>query len=283
MHASTTILMSMAGSAGGKTIEGQAMIDQHEFLTVHGCRIAIRRQGLGPSLLALHGMDGASGFGPLTERLGARFSVVVPSHPGYDASDTPEWLDGISDLANFYLEMIDRLELRNLHLVGTSVGGWIAAEIAVRNSTRLASLTLVAAAGVRASGVTMGDPFLWSPEAQIRNLVYDQAIASAQLQSLVPEDELDRRLKNRFTSAKLVWNPRFYSPELQKWLSRVRIPTAIIWGANDKLFPVEQAHEFKRLIPHSTLSIVPQCGHLVHVEKPEELSALIFNFIRQVA
>lgn len=259
------------------------MVDQHEFLTVHGCRVAIRRQGLGPPLLALHGMDGASSFGPLTQRLAARFSIAVPSHPGFDDSDTPEWLDGISDLANFYLEAIYRLDLRNFHLVGTSIGGWIAAEIAVRDSTRLASLTLIAAAGVRASGATMGDPFLWSPEAQVRNLVYDQTIATAQLQAPASEDELDRRLKNRFTSAKLVWNPRFYSPELQKWLSRLRVPTAIIWGANDKLFPVEQAHEFKRLIPHSTLSIIPQCGHLVHVEKPNELSALIFNLTRQGA
>jgi len=259
------------------------MGDRRDFLTVHGCRIAIRRQGHGPSLLVLHGLDGASGFGPLTERLGARSSVVVPSHPGYDASDTPDWLDGIPDLANFYLEMIEQLDLRNLHLVGTCIGGWIAAEIAVRNATRLASLTLIAAAGVRAPGVAMGDPFLWSPEAQVRNLVYNQEIANDQLRVPAPEDELDRRLKNRFTSAKLVWNPRFHSPELQKWLSRVRIPTAIIWGENDKLFPVAQAREFERLIPHSTLSIIPHCGHLVHIENPDELSALIFDFIRRVA
>lgn len=257
------------------------MFDQSEFLTVHGCRVAIGRRGSGPPLLALHGMDGASGFCPMAERLAERFSVVLPSHPGFDASDTPDWLDGISDLAYFYLETIERLDLRNLHLVGASIGGWIAAEMAIRDSSRLASLTLIAAAGVRAAGAAMGDPFLWSPEAQVRNLVHDQAIASALLQAPASEEELARRLKNRFTSAKLVWHPRFFSPELQKWLPRVRTPTTIVWGADDRLFPIEQAHAFQRLIPGSSLRIVARCGHLVHVERPDELAGLIFDSVRR--
>jgi len=80
--------------------------------------------------------------------LAKRFDVIVPEHPGFGASDTPAWLDTVGDLANFYLDFLDALDLRGVHLVGSSLGGWIAADLAVRNASRLASLTLIGAAGI---------------------------------------------------------------------------------------------------------------------------------------
>ena len=86
--------------------------------------------------------------------------MIAPEHPGFGESDTPDWLDTIEDLAYFYLDLLEQLKLSGVHLVGLSLGGWIAAELAVRSTQRLASLTLAGAAGLRCPGVEQIDPFL---------------------------------------------------------------------------------------------------------------------------
>src|SRR5882672_2134547 len=128
-------------------------------IAVRGCNIALMRGGSGRPLLILHGAGGAGSWLPYMEDLAAGHDVILPEHPGYGASDTPDWLDTIADLANFYLDFLDQLDLAAVDLVGCDLGGWIAAELAVRNTRRLASLTLVGAAGIYVKGVAQSDPF----------------------------------------------------------------------------------------------------------------------------
>src|SRR5439155_9691274 len=111
---------------------------------------------------------------PCMAKLAQRFDVIAPEHPGFGASDTPPWLDTTGDLANFYLDFLDQLDLRGVHLVGSSLGGWVAAELAVRNSTRLASLTLIGSAGIHVDDVAQVDTFLTNEEQRIRDLFSDQ-------------------------------------------------------------------------------------------------------------
>ena len=118
------------------------------MLDVRGTRIHVLRGGSGPPLIFLHGASGHVGWLPFLEALSQSFDVLAPEHPGFGASDDPRWLDRPSDLACFYLDMIDALKLDGVHLIGTSLGGWIAAELAVRNTSRLGSLTLVCAVGI---------------------------------------------------------------------------------------------------------------------------------------
>src|SRR5262245_35730572 len=100
---------------------------------VNGCNIALMRGGSGPPLLVLHGASGAGTWLPFMTTLAESFDVIVPEHPGFGASDTPDWLDNIHDLAYFYLDFLSELSLTGVHLVGLSLGGWIAAELAVRD------------------------------------------------------------------------------------------------------------------------------------------------------
>ncbi len=116
-------------------------------------------------------------------RLAKKFDVIVPEHPGFGESDTPRWLDTVADLANFYLDFLEQLDLDGVHLVGSSLGGWIAAELAVRNTSRLASLTLVGAAGIHVEDVQQVDTFLCNDEQRIRDLFYDQELAEAVIAS----------------------------------------------------------------------------------------------------
>src|ERR1700754_1033259 len=103
-------------------------------LNVRGCNIALMRGGTGRPLLFLHAGGGASWL-PCMADLAARHDVLAPEHPGFGASDTPDWLDNVPDLANFYLDVLDQLDLKDVDLFGHSLGGWIAAELASRNTS----------------------------------------------------------------------------------------------------------------------------------------------------
>src|SRR5258707_3842040 len=128
------------------------------------------RAGAGAPLVFLHGGGSLGIWLPCMAQLAKKCDVITPEHPGFGESDTPPWLDTIGDLANFYLDFLDQLDLRGVHLVGSSLGGWIAAELAVRNSSRLASLTLIGAAGIQVKDVEQVDTFLSNDQQRIREL-----------------------------------------------------------------------------------------------------------------
>jgi pimeloyl-ACP methyl ester carboxylesterase len=248
-------------------------------LTVRGCNIKLMRGGAGEPLLILHGASGAGAWLPFMQALAEKFDVIVPEHPGFGDSDTPEWLDTIHDLAYFYLDVLAQLDLHRVHLVGTSLGGWIAAELAIRATQRLASLTLVGAAGIHVNGVVQLDPFLRTDEQRIRDFFHDDKLANEMVARLVKPELEDVAMKNRVATARVSWQPRGYDPHLAKWLHRIDVPTLLIWGTSDRLFPKEYAFEYQRLIPGAKAVIIPECGHVPHVEKPtvfvSELAAFI--------
>jgi pimeloyl-ACP methyl ester carboxylesterase len=245
---------------------------------ISGCDVSVKRAGSGPPILFLHGVSGASRWLPFMDALAAHFDVIVPEHPGYGRSETPPWLDHLGDLAYFYLDFIEHLGLMGIHLAGASLGGWIAAEIAVRNQHSLRTLTLVAPAGIHVPGLAKGDVFLWTPQELAHNLYHDRRLAEITLMQ-PPQEEADAQLKNRLTTAKLAWQPRFYNPHLAKWLHRIKVPTLIVWGANDKLIPAQYAAAFGELIPNSRLRVLEQCGHLPHVEKMADFVSAVTHFI----
>lgn len=248
-------------------------------IAVRGCNIGLMRGGAGRPLLILHGASGAGSWLPYMADLATRHDVIVPEHPGFGSSDTPDWLDTPADLASFYLDFLDQFDLTGVNLLGFSLGGWIAAELAVRNTRRLASLTLVAAAGIHVKGVEQIDPFLRTDEQRIRDFFHDPRRADEMVQRLLRPELEDINLKNRTTTARLVWQPRGYDPHLHKWLHRIDVPTLLVWGANDRMFPPDYAHAYQRLIPGSKVAIIPDCGHVPQVEQRQSFVAAIEGFL----
>ena len=242
---------------------------EQSFVQVHGCKVNLRRGGRGEPLLFLHGASGAPVILPFMEQLAERFQVLVPEHPGYGQSDEPDWLDNIHDVAYFYLDFLKQLDLRNVTLVGNSMGGWVAMEIAVRDTSRLKSVVLVSPAGIKAPGVQPADIFLMPPEELIRNLFFDQRLAQARLAEPVTPEAIDIALKNRHTTARLAWEPRLHDPFLPKWLHRVDVPVKIIWGKEDRILPVAFLDEYRRLLPMAEIHVIEGAGHLPHAEKPD--------------
>jgi pimeloyl-ACP methyl ester carboxylesterase len=237
------------------------------FVELNGCRTHVRRAGKGRTLLFLHGASGMPAILPCLHKLAERFDVVVPEHPGYGRSDEPEWLENIHDVAYFYLDFLKKLDLSGVTVVGSSMGGWIAMEMAVRDTSRIKSLVLVSPAGIAAPGVFPADIFLMPPEDLIKNLFVDEKLVQARLAAPV---DVDEALKNRHTTARLAWEPRLHDPFLPKWLHRIDVPVKIVWGKQDRILPVGILDEMKRLMPKAKTLVLDNCGHLPHAEKVDE-------------
>lgn len=255
--------------------------NKFETHRIANCSVNVMRGGKGPPLLFLHGAGGAGAWLPFMATLSEQYDVIVPDHPGFGRSDRPEWLDDMEDLAFFYLDFINALRLDGVHVVGHSLGGWLAAEIAIRNTARISTLTLVSAAGLTIKGVPKGDIFLWSPEERVRNLFVDQKFADARLAQPMTEEMLDTALKNELATADLAWSPRFHHPRVRKWIHRIDVPTLVVWGDSDKIFPARYGEEYHRLIAGSRLAVIPACGHLPQVEKADVFVDLFTRFVAE--
>ncbi len=242
---------------------------------VFGYPLALARAGAGPTLLYLHDENGRGPSASFIAALERKFDVMAPEHPGYGQSPMPDWLDEVSDLATFYLHMLRGLGAEPVHLVGASIGGWIALDMALREPGRFKSLSLIASAGVHVPGVRKGDIFLWSAEAQLRNSVADRKIADGLIAGLAVPGAMALRIKDRVATARLAWQPRLHDPRLRKWLGTLAVPTTIVWGAEDRVLPVEYARHLAGLIPGAAATILEDCGHLPHVERPEATIAAI--------
>jgi len=259
------------------------MTTENERIELRGLTLRIRRAGSGPTLLYLHGFDGAAAAVAVTSRLAQNFRVLVPDHPGMGQSDIPSWLDTIHDFAYFYLDVLDELNLNDVHLVGLDLGGWIALEIAIRSVERLRSVTLIGSAGIHVNGVPKGDLFMRPPDVVLRSMFADPAKADALLAHTPTREEEDTLIKNRFTIARVGWHPPLADLHLAKWLHRIALPVHIIWGDSDRFFPIAYAREFERLLPGARSTTIPECGHAVHIEKPEALAAAVAAFIEEHA
>ena len=257
---------------------------ESSHIDVRGVRLHVRRAGVGRPLLYLHGGGGVSEWLPVFDRLARDHTLVVPDHPGFGQSDEAPHLRDVPDYAMFYLDALESLVPSSrglMHLVGHSIGGWIAAELATRDCSRLHSLSLIAPAGLRVKGVPMGDPFIWGPEEGVRNQFVDQTLADRLLAQMPASDEMDRIIKNRYTFAKLAWQPRLFDPRLEKWLHRVTVPAQLVWGDSDRLIPVAYAARWQAALPNARVDLVADSGHLPHVERPEPTGDALIRFLAQ--
>src|SRR3954449_3253789 len=141
-------------------------------INVAGVKLAYQEAGAGPTVLYLHGAAGGT-WPALVDELAERHRVIVPEHPGFGRSQIPDWMMSVGDVAFFYLDLLRALDLRDVHLVGHCVGGWIAAEIAIRSTGRLSSLALLAPARVEAPEAPFDDIFVWSAEEFARRHFHD--------------------------------------------------------------------------------------------------------------
>lgn len=254
----------------------------YSTVSLCGTSIPMKRAGQGAPMLVLHGSGGSPRFLPAMRTLSDSFDVIIPQAPGFGGTAAPAWLETIADVANFYLEFLDMFDLRGVHLVGLSLGGWVAAELAVRDASRLASMTLMDAPGITAPGLEPFDPAARSEEQAIRDTYFDPKLADdAMARAFDPANDEVRRANRRIV-AQLAGQRRYHDPQLQRWLHRVRIPTLVVWGENDRLFPPVYGETWQKAIAGARLVVLPRCGHLPIQEQPEAFAKTVAAFCKQM-
>lgn len=246
---------------------------------LQGIDLAVRRKGRGPSMLVLHGGGGpVLGF-PFADRLAERFELIEPVHPGFAGTPVPDHFDGLEDLVYLYLDLMDALALEQTIVLGNSLGGWLAAEIAVRTTARIAKLIMVDAVGVKVGGREerdIVDVFATSQRELDRLMWHDPARVPDR--SKFTDDELKIVAGNRVALSLYGWDPYLHNPQLRHRLHRIKVPTLFIWGASDRLVTPEYGNAYCSMIPGAHMTVIERAGHSPHVEQPDAFVDTVVRF-----
>ena len=258
-----------------------AALGNKSTVQVSGTPVEVFSGGSGPPLLFLHGGNGFGTFDPTSGPIAARRSVYAPSHPGYFGTPRPRWVYSITDVAHFTLELANALGLEEYVLVGHSLGGWIAAEMASMGGDNISGLVLVNPAGIRPRNSEIAEMFMVSAATRLELSFHDPSQVPNYehfTREMTPaESAVDH--SNREMSSRLGWKPYLHNPSLPHYLSKVEARTLIIWGANDAIIPLECGEMFRAAIPGSQLALINNCGHSPHMEKPDEFNSVVTAFL----
>jgi len=234
---------------------------------INGVRTVVHSIGSGPALVFLHGTGTFTGFEMARDWARSR-TVIISYHAGFGDSGDADWIDTIEDHVLHTADLLDKLGLTTFDLVGFSLGGWLAAEFAIRQPHRVRKLVLVAPAGLVVASAPAPSLFEIAPQDLPAYLAHDPANALRYFPK-APDPAFDTRLGREVTGfAKLIRNDPQGNPKLGYWLHRITMPTLILWGASDRLRPTGQAEAWKALVPHARVTLVPDTGHLVFEETP---------------
>lgn len=259
------------------------MKHQEEFIDVRGTKIELLRGGSGRPLLYLHGAGGEVAWLPFFDTLAKDFTVYVPAHPGFSRSGSYDKIDTIHDLVFHYIDLMDTLRIEQPFVAGFSLGGWLAAELAVHQPHRLRKLVLIDAVGLKLEGAPIADIFAPTPP-QARELFFYDSKSDLAL-TMVPDvpspEMLEMVLRAREGTARVGWNPYLFDPRLRERLYRVTVPTLVIWGDSDRVVSIQHANAYKQGITNSRLAVIEKCGHCPSFEKPAETANLIASFLKE--
>ena len=252
-----------------------------EQVQVGPTSLYLLKGGQGRPCLTLHGIEGHEGWLSFHDQLAQRATVYAPSHPGYGHTDSPEWITSVQHQAIFYHWFLQQADLRDVDLVGLGLGGWIAAEMAVMDSSRLGHLVLVGATGVKPVHSEILDIFLipWRQviERSFRDpehaAEYQRIYGNAPIQDFGGIREFGRTMTMR-----MCFKPYMYDPSLPGMLGKIRVPTLLVWGEDDAIVPLECGQMYQQAIPDAQLRTIANCGHFAHLEQPQELARMLQEF-----
>jgi pimeloyl-ACP methyl ester carboxylesterase len=250
-------------------------------MQIAGIDLELFEAGQGPPLLWLHGGQGFNPKHQFVDLFAKRHRLIAPSHPGFGRSSLPDWLDSIDDIAHVYLELLDRLKLGSIDVVGTSIGGWIAAEMASKVPERIRRLVLVAPVGVKVGSVDkldIPDVFAMSQDDASRLLFHDPAKMKVDPTKL-SDDEAAIMFRNRETLALLVWEPWMHNPKLRRRLHRAAMPALFLRGDSDGLVSADYINAYAKLLPNARTRTIAAAGHAPQLEQPQEFASAVLEFL----
>ncbi len=226
-----------------------------------GLTMRVDECGSGRPILILHGAAGPRSVSDLADELAQHAQVFVPTHPGFEDEPRPEWFNSVDDLAFTYLDLLERLDLQEVVVIGLSFGGWIAAELAVLNTTRLSGLILIDAAGIQVDEFPIN---MTRPPTSNRAPAPDRGAAGTQ-------------------PLRIYIGPNGLSdPKLRRRLGRVKIPTLCIWGEKDSIVTPDYGRAYAQSFPNARFELIPEAGHLAQIDQPERVLTTVKEFVGSI-
>jgi pimeloyl-ACP methyl ester carboxylesterase len=238
--------------------------------------------GSGEPLLFLHGAGGLH-QGAYLDDLARKFTVYAPVHPGFGGSEGLEHIDDVIDLALYYHDFMDAIGLESAHVVGHSMGGMLAAELAALCSHRVRKLVLSNAVGLWRDDAPVLDFFVLSPEQLIPYIIHDPASPALRDAFPLPDSQdalieaMYQRIQSFSAAGKFMWP--IPDRGLRRRIHRIQSPTLIIWGESDGLVPPSYAEDFRSNIKDSRVVILKECAHMPMFEQREEFVSLVSEFL----
>jgi pimeloyl-ACP methyl ester carboxylesterase len=261
-------------------MNAQPKLSEH-FVTVADATIQVTRRGNGPPLMLLPGEEGLEGGASVVGQLAASHEVITLWPPGFGKSNRPDWITNVDDIAYLYLDVLKKLQLQDVPVVGFSLGGWIAAEMATKDQSRIAKLVLVAPYGIKVGGPMDRDiQDIWTlPPEKVAGLKwFDVAKGKRDFKSMA-DDELTIVARNTESFARFCWQPYMHNPKLKHRLHSISVPTLLIWGERDGIVTTDYGAAYSRLIPGATIAVISEAGHLPHIEQPTAFMKELAKFL----
>ncbi|HYL43510.1 MAG TPA: alpha/beta hydrolase [Ktedonobacteraceae bacterium] len=231
-----------------------------------------------PPLLYLHGTNLGNLWLDYHNVLAQHFHIFAPDTPGFGLTARPDWMRDMSDYILYFRDLLDTLGLDKPNIVGHSLGGWMVAELAVWYPERVSKLVLSNAAGIRVKGSPIADLFAMNIQEVLAACFDDPMAAMPLMPAEFNTDYMIAQYLERMTLATLAWNPS-YDPKLERRLARVKCPTLVIWGENDRLIPPVYGDTLHKIIAGSKLVKLAGTGHMPMFEKHEEWTNEIADFL----
>jgi pimeloyl-ACP methyl ester carboxylesterase len=248
---------------------------------INGIAVELDVRGQGRPLLFLHPEIGFDRARPALDQLARGAQVIAPTHPAYGKAKVPSSFNTIDDIAYLYLDLMDALDLRDIAVVGVGIGGWIAAEMAVKNAARMRNLTLVGAFGIKVGDRETRDIFdmYFVTEADLAKVVYFDPEWTQRDLSKLPDEDLYAIARAREATSRYGWKPYMHDPKLKGRLHRIRMPTLVLWGAEDRIVAPDYGRAYAAAIPGARFETIARAGHFPHVEQAEEFARLVTGFV----
>jgi pimeloyl-ACP methyl ester carboxylesterase len=273
------ILCESVDPAG--TISQHRKDDTVKTISIAGTSLELIERGEGRPLLFLHAGEGLAPERAWLDLLARHYRVIAPWHPGYGNSPLIDGAGSVDDLAYLYLDLARKLGLEDAVLVGTCLGGWVAAEMMVRSTARFSRLVLIAPLGIKLRGREerdIADMHAVTPAEYLRLAWADPARGEVDFTAL-PDSEVAAIVRGREAFAIYGWKPYMHNPGLKRWLHRIDRPTLLLWGAADGIVTPAYGEGWRREIPGSKIEFIPDAGHFPHWEQPEAFVSRLAAFV----
>ena len=260
----------------------QASDEPAGSLVVEGTRIDLIERGDGAPLVFLHAENGIYPALAAIDELAKSSRVIAPTHPGFGRSELAAGMRTVEDLSYFYLDLLDALDLRDVTLVGVSLGAWIAAAVAVKSTARLARLVMANAVGIKVGDRESRDiaDIFAITEPEYLELAYCDPAAGRRDYRALPDAEVLAAARAKEATARFAWSPYFHDPRLKSRLHRIRIPTLFLWGKQDRMLSEAYGRAYADKISGARFELIDRAGHFPQEEQPKVFAEKVLAFAK---